>query len=259
MALSLEYFDAAGTAAADGVFVPVAALPGVLAAELAAAQSAGTKEGKALFALLNQALIILSPTTFNKLGFTAAKATPNGAAADVINQSFTFTWQKLVNLDTDTVGMVPEPSTGANSGLGSFSVSDVYPGAVKVASGGAVSGAGVVIQTAGLTPYGSLTHAGLTISGSSDNRDWFAAFLDHCAVDAAVRSTTVASAITAASVSAIGATTIPAAYYQATDPLSGIAAADVPKRGLITRTLSYTLQLLLNQSTQTFDVNVVTA
>jgi hypothetical protein len=82
------------------------------------------------------------------------------------------------------------------------------------------------------------------------------ALLDHLAIDADVRSATQQSAIVAATASLIGASAIPANFTQATDPVSGILAADLQRRGLITRTLSYTIQMLGNQTTQTFDVYV---
>lgn len=261
MTLGFEFFDAAGNPVADGVFIPVAALPGVSAAELAAGEPAATKEAKVLLAMLNQFFNVLSPAAFNKLGFAVTKSAPAGIIADVFNQTFSATWQKLVNLDDNTVSMIPEPGTGANTGLGSFSILDVFPGSAKVAAGavGGATGAGVVIQTVSLTPYGSLTHAALAIAAGSDNRDWFSALLDHLALDAVIRTASIASAVTAATASAVGAIAIPAAFTATPDPTSGILAADLPKRGIITRTLTYTVQLLVNQTTQAFDVRVVTA
>ncbi|MEE3716285.1 hypothetical protein V2H45_05955 [Tumidithrix elongata RA019] len=255
--MSFEYFDAAGNATNDGVFIPVAALPGVLATELAAAQPATTKLSKAIFAILNQIYDTISPTTFNALGFTASKANPSGAGTDLLNQNFSFTAQKLINFDTDTVSQVPVPSTGANTGLGKFSISDIFAGAAVVAAAGTVAGAGIVIPTSLLLPYTSLTHAGLTISGTSDNRDWFAALFDFLGNDLPVRSSTVASAVTARTASAIAATTIPAAYVDATAPTSGILVADLPARGLVSKSYSLTIQLILDQSSQSFDVNSV--
>lgn len=257
--MSFEYFDAAGTAVAEGVFIPIAAVPGLVASELASGQAAGTKLGKSVFALINQIYNTLSPTNFNKLGFTVSKGNPAGVGADIINQNFGFTAQKLLNLKTDAISMIPEPTSGANSGLGSFSLSDVFAGAVKVAAAGAVSGAGVLIPTALLATYSSITQGGITISGSSDNRDWFAALFDWLGNGLAVRDASTASAVIARSASAISAVAIPANFTQTTDPVSGILAADLPVRGLISKSYSVTVQLQLNQTTQTFDVLSTTA
>lgn len=256
MALSLEYFDAAGNAVADGVFIPVAALPGVLAAELAAAQSTALKEAKSLLGMLNQIFNIVSPSTFNKLGFAITKGIPAGVSADVCNLTFTTTWQKLVNLDADTLGVIPVATTGTSLGLGDFAVEDVFPGAAKVAAGGAVAGAGIVVVTSALTPYSSLTHAGLNTAAGQDNRAWFAALFDHLAASATVRDELTQSAVTAVALGTVDATAIPDAFIAAANPTSGILPADVNSRGLVTRTNSYTIQLQLSQTAQTFDVRV---
>ena len=259
MSLALEYFDAAGTATADGVFIPIANLPGLDAVELAAAEPIETKESKVLLALLNQIYDTISPTAFSALGLTMSKSTPTGGgAADLVNLSFGSTWQKLVNLDTDTVSAIPVPTAGANVGLGDFGVADIFAGAAKVDAAEAVAGAGVVINTSGLTPYSSLSHADLTVAAGEDNRGWFMALVDHMATDTNVRSAAIATGITAATRGNVGAQVIPADFTAATDPTTGISSTDLPKLGLITRTLSWTIQVALNQATQLFEVNAVT-
>lgn len=257
--MSFEYFDADGNAVADGVFLPVAALPGLNASELAASEPAHLKLSKSIAAVVETIYTTLSPTNFNKLGFTTSKASPAGAGTNLINQNYGFTTQKVLNFDTDTIGMIPEPATGTLNGLGSFSISDVFPSATKVAAGGATGGAGVLIPTTLLLAYSSLTHAGITISGTSDNRDWFAALFDWFGNAAPVRDASTASAVTARSAGAPSATSIPTAFTQSTNPTSGILASEAPSRGLVSKSYSITIQYVLNQSTQTFDVNSVTA
>jgi hypothetical protein len=256
MAYSFQYLSNSGTAAVDGVYIPVANLPGIVASELATTESTPAKAGKVLLALLNRIFDVLNPSSFGKLGFTVAKTAPAGVAPDIWNQTFIFTWQKMVKLDTNTVEQIPVPTSGTNSGVGSFSVLNIFPDATKVATNDSISGAGVVIPTSALTSYSSLTHTGLTISANSDNREWLAGLLDHLAVDADVRSPNQQSAIITASASQIGALPIPANFTQGTNPVSGILPADLPRRGLIVRTLTYTIQCIANQTTQTFDVNV---
>jgi hypothetical protein len=255
--LDIEYFDAAGNASADGVFIPLSDLPGVTASELASAQPSAAKEGKAMLSLLNKIFAVTSPDLFFKLGFTPTKEAPDGVSADIFNQVFAITSQKLVNLDTDSLSVVPVPTSGANSGLGDFAITDVFAGAVKVDAAGAVAGAGIVINTSGLLPYSSLTHASINVA--TDGRAWFAALADHLAIDSVKRSATVASAVISGIASSLSASAIPAEYIASTDPTSGILAADVPSRGLVNRTDTFTLQLQLNQSTQTFDVLAVVA
>lgn len=257
MTLAIEYFDAAGTATLEGVFIPLAALPGITAPELATAESVAAKEGKTILSLLNKIYTTVSPDLFSKLGFNADKEAPDGVSADVFNQVFSVTSQKLVNLDTDSLSVVPVPISGANLGLGDFSITDIFAGAVKVAAAGAVSGAGVVINTIGLLAYSSLTHASINVA--TDSRAWFAALADHMAIDSIKRSTTVASSVVSGIASSLSASAIPADYIASVDPISGILVSDVPSRGLVNRTDTFTLQLQLNQATQTFDVLVTTA
>jgi hypothetical protein len=256
MTLAIEYFNAAGTATADGVFIPLASLPGVLASELAGAEAIAQKEGKTVLAILNRIYNIASPNTFSKLGLEVSKESPSGISADIFNQSFSVTYQKLVNLDTDTISVVPIPTSGANSGVGGFSIADIFSGAAKVAAAGAVSGAGVVIKTSGLLPYSSLTHASINPSG--DSRDWIFALIDHLVADSDKRSASIASAVTSGTVGRLFSPSIPSTYIAATDPVSGILADDLNSRGLIGRINAITVQIQLNQTTQTFDVFVAT-
>jgi hypothetical protein len=254
-----EFFDAAGSATNEGVFLPVSSFFGLSAAELADTQAGHLKLGKAVLAILEKLYSVLSPTAFNKLGFTVSRANPTGAGNNLINQNFGATAQKLLNFNSDTIAMIPEPAVGANTGLGSFSIADIFPGAAVVAAADAVAAAGVVIPTALLIPYSSLTHAGLTISGTSDNRDWLAALFDFMGNELPLRSATQASAIVGTSASAIAASAIPANFTTLPDPISGIVVADLPTRGLASRSYSFTIQLLLNVVTQTFEVNSVVA
>jgi hypothetical protein len=257
--MSFEYFNAAGTAVADGVFIPVTGVSGLLAAEMASGVAADVKLSKAVYALLEKAYTILSPSVFNKLGFTAAKASPAGSGTDLINQNYSFTAQKVANYDTDTLSMIPLPSTGTFSGLGKFAIGDLFAGAAKVSAGDAIASAGFLIPTALLTAYSSLTHAGLTVSGVSDNRDWFHALLDWLGNSVALRSATVSSAITSRSASSPSATAPSGTLISTTNPTSALSANETDRYAVLSKSYSITVQLALNSATQTFDVNSVTA
>lgn len=257
MALALEFFDADGAAVADGVFLPLASLPGVVAAELAAGQSALAKEAKALMAILERMYQVIAPSSFAALGFTVTKSAPTGVSVDasgsVVNQSYSVTWQKVVNLDLDVITLVPVPTAGNNLGVGDFSIADVFPSAAKVAAAANTGGAGVLVRTSGLTGYSSLTHAGLDVA--ADGRAWFAALADHFGLDAVIREAgTQTSAIIDATAEAVAAIDIPAAYVATTDPTSAIP--NINQYGIITRAHSYTVQLQMNPAAQTFDVRV---
>lgn len=251
MALSIEYFDAAGSATNAGVFIPVADMPGVDAAELAAGESTASKEGKTLLSLVNATLAAVNAVS--PLGLTMVQSNNSNSGPNLIGLNFTMTWSKLIDVGADTVSAVPLPATGANTGLGGLAILDVFPNAAKVAAAGAVSGAGVVISDAGLAVYGADAP---TVQAGDDDRKWMSALFDHMA-DADVRETGVTeSAVTSAALGLIAATTIPESYYAAIDPTSGISAADLPKLGLVDRSTTLQIQVQLNQSTQSFDVVV---
>lgn len=259
MTLQIEYFDVSGIATNAGVFIPITALPGVLATELAPSISVPLKQSKVHLAMLNRIFDVVSLTTFIALGLTVTKNTPNGTGVNRIAQTFTATWQKVVDLSSNSLSVIPVPSTGANTAVGDFSLLDIFPSAAKVAAADPVPSAGIVIATIPLAQYdGDLTQANITISPSSDNRNYIFALLTYMAIAMDLRSPTVPSAVSGLSASAIGASAIPTAFTQLTDPTSGINALDLPKLGLITKSLSYTIELEMNTTSQTFDVRVAT-
>ncbi|MDS3861029.1 hypothetical protein RIF25_09430 [Thermosynechococcaceae cyanobacterium BACA0444] len=253
--LNLEYFDDAGTATEAGVFIPLAALPGITAEELDA--SAPAKESKAILSILTKVYTYIAALSSPVLGFAVSKTTPSGAALDVVNQSFNATVNYLVNHAANTVGPVPVPGSGSNAGLGGLPITSVFPSAAKIAASGSVSGAGILIPTSELTPYGSPDQA--AINAGADSRSWFSALMLYLTDQASARTASVASAIVSRSIGSATGTSFPASWIQATNPVSGVLLADVPKRSLITRTFSVTIQLLLDQATQEFDVRSVTA
>jgi len=257
--MSFEYYDASGLAVgADGVFIPAASLTGVSASEFAAIQPAHLKFSKTILGMLEKIYAVLNPTAFAKLGFAVTKST-NASGLDRLTNTFSLTFQKVANEKTNSITQIPVPTTGVNTGVGDFSLVDIFPSATKLASGANTPSAGVLIPTSLVAEYTSLTHAGLTISGSSDNRDWLAGFMLWVGNSATIRGASQASAITARSVSSASATIIPAQFVQTTDPTSGLLAADLPVLSLLQRVVSVSVELELNPSAQTFDVRSATA
>lgn len=255
MALSFQYGDTGFNANSDGVFIPVANLTGVTAQELASGQSAISKEGKALFGLLNRLYTVVNPSSFAKLGFSVARNNPSPVNVDVLNDVFSISFQYLVNALLESVTVVPVPTSGANSGVGDISMLDVFPGATKVASGAATGGAGILIPSSDVSAYApNLSHAGLTLA--NDCRNYLSALLVYAADNVTVRATGITSAVTSAVLGAYGTLTIPASYYAATDPTADVDSADLPNLALLSRTIQFTVQTVRDQATQTFDINV---
>lgn len=256
MALDFEFFTADGVTVAAGVFLPVAALPGLLAAELAAGNA---RESKVVLALMNQMYEVLGSSSFAKLGFALTKGNPTGVGPDLLTQSYGVTLSYIANHADNTLSQIPSASTGTNANLGEFAVDDVFTGAAKLAAGANTGGAGVLVVTSELQSYGGPAQADIGVVAGSDDREWFAALTAYTVMQSTVRSANDASAITARSRGQATGGQIPAAYYAATNPTAGLSADDLDRLSLFTVAFSVTVQLLIDQEAQTFDVNAVVA
>ena len=256
--MALEFFEgsvASPSGASAGVFIPISDLPGVEAGEFANVESAEIKTAKAvlgaLFALTNN-------LPNNLLGFTAGRTT-NSGGLDLTNSAFTITPQFYIDHETKQMSALPVPSSGVNSGVGELSITDIYPNAEKLAADGAISGEGFLIPSGDVEPYGAPDHA--SISLASDSRLWFMGFAQWGSVDSSilVRTASQASAIVSRNRGNTQAVTLPPAATQTTDPTTDLSASDLNKISVVQHTFNLTVQAKLNQNTQTFDVNVVTA
>lgn len=261
MALNFEYFPAVGNTVSAGTFIPDDNLVGIQVAELDPALP--STESKIFFALLNQIYNVIvdlsSPTGDGApLGMTMSKANPVGAGADLINQNFAVSMSFLANQQAKTLDVIPLATTGSNTGLGKLNIQDVFGGAsVKLNAGVATPGAGILIPSASIAAFGGVTHAELVVSAVADNRNWFSGLFSYMASNASRRSATIASAIILLNRGASSILTPPATFTDATNPLTGVLAADLPLRTFYTLSYAMTVQLLLNQNLQSFDVNHV--
>ncbi|AFY39887.1 hypothetical protein Lepto7376_3711 [[Leptolyngbya] sp. PCC 7376] len=259
--MSLTFFDNAvaaggGNGVPAGLFLPIAVLPGVVAGEFGAGESQATKEGKALLAMSNALFDYYTANSTNLVGLLATRA--KASASDVLdNITFTFQHQYVSKLSDASFGQIPLPAAGANSGVGGFAVQDIFAAAADVAAEGAISGEGVVIPYADLSAFGGSAPAGIT--AGNDNRDLIAAMNRAMADLVVVRDATNASAVTAATQANSISFTLAAAATATTDPTTGLVAGELDKISTVQMSTSYTVQVALNQSAQTFDVNVVTA
>lgn len=259
MALGLQFGDAAFNASADCVFIPVADLDAtdIVAADFAAANSADAKASFAVAAIFEKMYQVMSPDTFRKLGWTISKDTITGVDEDQFSIAYTASYSKVVNDDLDVVTVIPVPTSGVNTGLGDFSVTDVFPGAVKVASGATTGAAGVAISSTELGRYTGLAHAAIDVA--ADSRDWFGALVSHLCRDSDKRSTTIETAIVRGTRSNKTSSAIPAEFTQATDPTSGIPSAEAYKYSLDSRTCTAAVEYLVDYATGRISLNVVTA
>lgn len=256
MALVFEAFTSAGTATSNGVFIPVAALPGIVSTNSQSElNSPGITESKVVLALLTQIYNKVRSLS-SSLGFSVSKGNPTGVGTDIVNQNYGASYTHAINLNTGVVETIPLPTTGTNVGKGGVSLFYVFPGALKVNSGDAIDSAGIIIPSAEIEALGGGNHASLTVADGADNRKWFNGFFGALVNTVSKKSATVSSAIIAASRGTTNIFNPPAAFTDPSNPTSGIPANNLRNYVFITTAFSVTIQLLLNQETQSFDVNV---
>ncbi len=256
--MAIEFFDSSvgsPSGASAGIFIPISDLPGVVATEFGSGVDAAIKHGKAYAGIFNQVFGVVSPGNFDKLGIAVTKGIPSGTSNNTFTITYTLTGTYLNTVKDNTKQLLPIPTTGSNNGIGKFAIADVFTNAELVAADGAISGEGLLIPHTDLTEFGQ-NSAVTAIAAGQDNREWFAALYRWLSVYAAVRATGTTSAITAKSLGGTVGVTLGADATDATNPTTGILAADLPKADINSRQISFTVDFLLNQTTQTFDVNV---
>jgi hypothetical protein len=230
------------------VFIPISDLYGISAGELALNQSGILKEGKSIYGALN-ALYYKLPTT--ALGLTITKGIPQGSIVDVYTVQITLNFQWVTDLANRTIKPVPLP----NSGVGKVTIADIFPNAILIENEGAIQGEGLAFSHSTANNYGAITPTAL----NTDARDWiYSLFLAMCAT-ATVRSTGVESAIFSApnflTIRNSGIF-IPAAWYDATAPLTGLTSSQLPITRVNPDILNITYEVVENPQLQTSEVRI---
>lgn len=252
-----EYFKTAGSSTGEGLMIPVGDLIGLAADDLDSGVAEPIKEAKVTLAILQTINSKVNAANFSSLGISIVRDTPSGIAQETIAQTFDLTWSKVADIHAASVGQIPVPTTGDYTGEGKFSITDIFPNAAKIAAAGTTV-PGVVIDTAPLLPFTNLTQSALTISASSDNREYFAALFDALASALTLRSLSDSSAITDMEIGIISGSGVSDEYYTLPDPTAGISAADIDKLSVLTRSNSITIELLLDPATHTYTVHPAT-
>jgi hypothetical protein len=274
MALSFLYNDAdtvtvPTTLPFVGLYIPIADLPGMTAAELATTEAANRKEGKTVFSLIQRIHSYLFVNT-GTLSLTTSISNPTVVSPSLISVMYNLQVNYLTNVALGTNSMIPPASTGVYSGIGDISLRDIFPNCIKVtstantadASGIGAAGAGVLISSGDLATYGFLNDVpGSTISTlniTGDNRYAIAALYQSiCDGNVGIRSTANASGITKVNISNAVVFSIPASYYSASNPVSGISSANLDHLSITARTYSITFELVLLM--EVLEINNVTA
>ena len=262
--MPLVYVPSAGTASAAGIFIPRDNIAGLIAdSELADSVQAIVKNCKVLAGFLTA---LESTITANRaitgslvtaLGFTITKGNPTGVEPGVFTQTFTTSVAQVVDYSTSTFYPIPVPTSGSNSGRGILKITDVFPDAVSVASAGSIAEAGVLIPHTEVDAYGAATNTNPT--NDTQSRQWFAAMLRYLFNEIPIRAATPAtpSALITKTLGTVSSFTLPADARASTNPSTGLDPTKISVNDVYLRSLSFNIQYLLNETTQTFDVQVI--
>lgn len=253
--MAIYFYENAATGAADaaGVFIPAEDLAGVSDGEFSDATATSIKRGKLVNGLVNKIVDYITAQT-NLLGFAATKGTPTGAGAGLINVTYQLTSQYVVTWSSKAISTIPLAGSGNNANYGRIGLKSIFPNAAVIASGGDVPDEGVILPTADLQNYGGPASIS-AIETTNDNRDVIAAIFRMMGADTNLLNTTEnQTGVTTQSVGTPTSFTPAAALFAASHPQSGLTEP-LSKYSFFQQVNSITLQYLLNQDNQTFEVN----
>lgn len=260
--MTLQFLPEAGTATSAGIFIPRANLNGLtIDGELATNEPSDTKQCKFLAAFLSTFQTILTANRSDPnslatgLGFTLAKGNPTGSGQGRFQQTFTATFTTVFDNTNNTAYPIPVPSAGTNNGKGVLLVTDIFPDALNVAAGGAISEAGVVIPHADVDLYGAETTT--DVANDTQSRKWFASMFRMLFDSIPLRATGVTlSAVTVKTLNDITQYTLTESDTAATNPTTGLSSAELTMLDIYSRSIQFTIEYLIDETTQTFDVRV---
>lgn len=242
-------------ASGDGVFIPPSNLGGFLAAEMANAEPLATRLGKFFYAFGKQ----LASFRLNNPDVVGFNSTRSEVVVEdrfgVKQKVFNFQFQQVTDDRTGLIQFPPAATSGIRAGLADFAFTDVFPNAVKVAAGATTSGAGVLILSSAIDLESTLNHASINLGG--DCREYVRALLSAAFTNRPLRTAETASAVVAASYGSSSVGAIPATWTQALNPFTNLAASDTRFMSVLNRTISFTIETIENEDTQTFDVNSI--
>jgi hypothetical protein len=249
-----QVFSSSGTAAAAGVFIPLADLPGLSQSEI---ETTGAElEGNLIYSLLNAFYMGLNVR--NTLGIVGlSKTNPQGNGTNRYTEGVGFGYQRLINYKTGTIAPIPLPTIGTEAGAGDCAIAYLFSGAQIKAQNAAIPGAGIVIPHALVADYGATSPT----NTGNDARDWIGALLIAMAANTTLRSATVPSAITSrvspATLRSVGIA-IPPTWYDANNPITGISPEDLPYSRIIQDTITIEYELMSDADAQTFSLSIRT-
>lgn len=263
--MTISFYPGVAAAADAGIFIPRNNLKGLLTdSELADAEPEILKQSKFLAAFLTTIVDTVTENRANPsalataLGFTATKGTPSGTSQGRFTQLFTMNWATVINHISNAIEVIPTPSSGTFNGVGRLRINDIFPNAAAIANGANTPGAGVLIANADVTLYGA--DDSTAVNNDDAGRKWFGAMFRYLFEAIPLRNTTpanaVASALTARALGTVSNFTLPANATVTTNPTTGLAASELNRLDIYSRSCSFTIEYAINEATQTYEVFV---
>lgn len=262
------YFDTVTPATEDGVFIPLTDLPGIQESEWNNSDY-DIAMSKGHHALVERLYTILSSNPGKPLGSNATKSSPSGVAINLFRQTYTFTFQKHVDYRNHVIQELPVVAIGSHAGENNVNMSLFFPNAIQVNQGDTITALGLVIPNG--APYigDAQLNSNEETSLFGDIRSWITATAHYLALhDELQRSTTRKSAIVNSSAGNWQSISIPPSYIDPTNPITGIvfpnwlsddAVIRLAQQTVQQRTVSVTLEFILDYTGETFNVNAVTS
>jgi hypothetical protein len=256
----IQVINGSVPASDNGVFIPFSAVKGLDVSEVDPSNtgiSEAVRQSKCLYAVLDRiAEYVLDPAS-KVLGLTATKGNLTGASASTFNVPYSFSSSNLLYVVDGSLRDIPVPTVGASSGVGKVLLTTLFASANYLAVGDSNQSSGIFFPENEINQFfdkGSRNG----FDPVTDCRSWLFGILEAASqYPGLTRATGVQSAFTVRTVATAGAAAIPAAMIAATNPTSGIAAADALKYALFNRSYNFTVQFALNAAAQTYDVAVV--
>ncbi|MEG3437294.1 hypothetical protein V0288_09200 [Pannus brasiliensis CCIBt3594] len=260
--MALQYLDAAGTATSAGIFIPRDNLNGLTAnSELASGESTITKQCKFLAAFLATFQSTLAANRANSsslatgLGFALTKGNPIGSGQGRFSQTFIATFTTVFDNTDNTAYPIPVPTAGTSNGKGILKITDIFPDALAVAASGAISEAGVVIPHTDVDMYGA--ESTTAVDNDTQSRKWFAAVFRMLFDTIPQREAGVTqSALTVKALNEITQYDLADSDTASTNPTTGLSSSELTMLDIYSRSIQFSIEYLINEVTQTFDVRV---
>lgn len=243
------------SATGDGIFIPATNLSGIEASELATSESLATRLGKFIYSF-SKTVANYCDANPDVVGVSVTREeSVNTGVYGVKTKTFAFVFQKVSDDRYSGVSFPTPASSGIRAGLADFSFLQLFPGAVKVASGDTTLDAGVVLMSGDLAEESMLNHASIDLAG--DCRELVRAIVSGLYTNRALRTADTASGLTAASYGSVSAATIPSLWTQELNPYTGLMANVVRYLSVKRRTVQFSIETVEDEDAQTFDVNSV--